>query len=158
MPGIDEAETRMSARKLLKKAYAADVDRLAEEMCARIRRGEFDKIFPDFDGILEEIVRKHPRVANEELRLETICYSANANAVEEDFLRGWSRAGSQPWSKLVVRSDDDDMDFPEELVLPSWEVVAFHAFGRDVALRIRALLGDSPAQYVATRLGVKWDD
>lgn len=158
MPDIQELEVRAHARATLRAAYATDVNLLAEEICARIRRGEFDRNFHQLDGIVDALVRRHPRVVDEQLVLETISYSSNRNAVEQDFMVGWSKAGTQPWAKFVIRNDDENDELPDDLVLPPWNIIAAHAFGRDVAERIRNVLGDSPAQFVATRLGLPWDD
>jgi hypothetical protein len=153
MADLHEAESRMAARKTLRDAYNFDVDILAHEMAARVRRGEFDKSFPWFEHTFGEAIRKHPRVREPSLALETIAYSENRNAIQLDFIEGWSEELDGPWAGFELPIDPES-HVPCHITLPAWSATAYHAFFRDARNRLYDLLGDTPEQYVATRLGI----
>jgi hypothetical protein len=154
MSDLQDAEARMNARHVLRQAYVFDVDILAREMVARVKRGEFDKTFYWFGETLAHGLRSHPRVREPDLALETIVFSSNRNAIETDFLRGWSEEIDGPWSGFSIPFDHDT-GIPCEITLPAWRAIAYHAFARDVDERIYELLGDSPEEYIAARLGIE---
>ena len=149
---LDELEARAEARRSLRRSYRQDVDHLAQEMAARIRRGEFDGSYPWFEETFTGAVLKHHRVADLENALEAICFSENRNAIEADFLEGWSPHDPGPWARFDV-GVDSDTGLPWDITLPAWSAIAYHAFARDVSARLYELLGDTPENYIAVRLG-----
>lgn len=151
---LDELERRMSARDTLRHAYLADVNDVAVSLANRIRRGEFDSTPREIEEIVAATVLRHARVTDESLALETVMYSENRNAVETDFIPGWSLEPQSPWARFEGPIDPD-YDTPCELVLPPWSSIAFHAFVRDVEAQLYEALGDTPFNYLAVRLGLK---
>jgi hypothetical protein len=140
MADLGEAESRMTAREVLRDAYRADVDLLASEMAARVRRGEFDKSFPWFANTLHRAIRMHARVSDVSLALETVSYSSNRNAIETDFITGWSEEQDGPWSKFQLPVDPDTYE-PCHITLPAWRVIAYLAFSRDLSERLLRATG-----------------
>lgn len=155
MENLKKAEDRGYARRLLADAYLADVELLAQEMCARIRRGEFDKNYSWFSETLRGAVERHPRVTDQMLVFETIAFSQHRDAIEEDFVEGYFDDELQKWVRLEGAFDREDKMW-YTLNLPPWPTIAYHAFFRDVSERLYANLGDTPEQYIATRLGHSW--
>jgi hypothetical protein len=154
MNDLDDVEARMNARDLLRQAYFFDVDGLARQMVARVKRGEFDKTFYWFGETLANGLRSHPCVRKPELALETIMCSNNRNAIEADFLKGWSEETDGPWAGFSIPFDSDT-GIPCDITLPAWRAIAYHAFAGDVDDRSYELLGDSPEEYIAARLGIE---
>jgi hypothetical protein len=157
MAELHEAESRMAARRTLRNAYNLDVDMLAQEITARVRRGDFDESFPYLDHALGIVIRHHPRVRDLSLSLETIGYSENRNSIETDYMRGWSEELDGPWTGFQL-AVDPELGGPCDITLPAWSAIAYHALFRDVRRRVYELLGDTPEQYIATRLGVDWNE
>ena len=149
---LDDAVARGNARQVLRDAYTADVEALAVEFTARVRRGEFDTNYPWFEEILEGAIRKHPRVTDSTRAFETIAYSQNRNAIEVEVIEGWSVEEGGPWAKFQGPIDPDSEEF-FGITLPAWPAIAYHAFRRDLNERIDAILGATPERYIATRLG-----
>lgn len=83
-----------------------------------------------------------------------VAYSESRNAVETDFVPGWSLEPKAPWARFQGPIDSE-YDEPCELVLPPWSAIAYHAFSRDVGAALYAALGDTPVNYLAARLGHK---
>jgi hypothetical protein len=152
---LEEAEERGLARQVLRAGYKSDVELLAQEMAARVRRGDFDNNYPWFEGSLDGAVRKHPRVTDQTRVFETVAFSDNRNAIEQDFIEGWSEELDGPWANFQLPIDPD-VGEPYDITLPAWAAIAYHAFYRDVSQRIYEVLGDEPEQYIATRLGHDW--
>ena len=155
MADLHEAEARAAARQILRDAYRFDVDILAHEMTARVRRGEFDKTFPWFWESFDDVILKHPRVTELSLALETVVYSDNRNAIESDFIRGWSTELKSPWASFELPFAPETGE-PCDISLPAWTAIAYHSFYRDVSRRLYELLGDTPERYIAARLGIDW--
>ncbi len=151
---LDEVERRMEARHLLRRAYLADVSELANALASRIRDGEFDTTWYLIEETIAGSVLRHPRVSEVSLALETVAYSESRNAVETDFVPGWSLEPQSPWARFEGPIDPE-YDEPCELVLPPWSAIAYHAFARDVEADLYAALGDTPCNYLAARLGLK---
>jgi hypothetical protein len=151
---LDEVERRMQARHLLRRAYLADVSELANALASRIRHGEFDASWHQLEEIVDATVLRHPRVTDESLALETVAYSEHRNAVETDFIPGWSLEPQGPWARFEGPIDPE-YDEPCELTLPPWSSIAYHAFAREVEAALYAALGDTPFNYLAARLGLK---
>lgn len=153
---LGEVEARMTARRLLRQAYLADVDVLAHEICARVRRGEFDSTIWTIGPTIDGVILRHPRVTEMSLALETIAYSENRSAIETDFLRGWSIEHDGPWASFTLPVDPESGE-PCEITMPAWSAISYHAFSRDVNERVYALLGDTPERFVASIIGIDWD-
>jgi hypothetical protein len=69
-----------------------------------------------------------------------------------DFVEGWSVETDGPWAHFDFPLDPE-LGEPYFITLPAWTAIAYHAFSRDVHDRIVQSLGESPEEYVATRLG-----
>jgi hypothetical protein len=156
MPSLDDAEERMKARATLRDGYRSDVLLLAEEMVARIKRGEFDHSYPWFHDVLDGAILGHRRVTEEMLALELIMFSENRNAIESDFLEGLPHESGGPWARFEGPFDPES-GMHYAITLPSWTAIAYHALWRDVQEQLYSLLGDSPEQYIATRMGHFWE-
>ena len=147
---LGEAEIRMQARKDLRRAYVDDVDLLAKEIVARLKRGEFDSRSYHISEIIQGLISAHPRLNDDGLMLETLCYSMNRLAIEKDFIGEVDVCRGMSWYRIAAVDRQDPREL-YDFVLPPFQVVAFYAFSRDVNERVVALLGDPPDDYLAAR-------
>jgi hypothetical protein len=152
MADLKALEAEGYARATLRRAYHNDVDALASEYTARIRRGDFDRSIYWFDEALFAVVLRHPRVQSEQLALETVLCSENRPAIETDCIEAWPPDAAGPWATFEI-GIDPDIGEPWTITLPPWGAIACYAFFRDVFERLRELLGDTPEGYVETRYG-----
>jgi hypothetical protein len=135
MSDLEKLEREGSARQTLREAYRQDVETHARLLFQSIRSGSFEWR-GGFTAPFFLDIRRHPRVSVPELAHETICYSENRGAIEQDYLHPEDAENSLPPGYDYDSAVGDDVP-----ALPAWESIAFYAFRRDVEEAITRMLG-----------------